>query len=61
MKFEYKGKQYVIEYYTQVNINDEWKDAIVYKCLYKNPDGMIWVRLKDEFFELFKVVQDEID
>ena len=39
-------------------INGEWVDSIIYQSLYHNEDGWIWVRTKDEFFELFKEFQE---
>lgn len=33
---------------------DRWVDVIIYQCEYENPEGRIWVRLKEQFFELFK-------
>lgn len=33
---------------------DEWIDVVIYQCLYVNPDGHIWVREYNEFFNLFK-------
>ena len=52
--YYYKGNPYTILSETKMKIGDMWKDCVIYKCEYKNPDGDIWVRLRHEFFELFK-------
>ena len=52
--YYYKDNPYTILSETKIKINNMWKDYIVYKCKYKNPDGSIWVRQRQEFFELFK-------
>ena len=31
----------------------EWIDVVIYECLYDNPDGMVWVRTKEQFYNLF--------
>lgn len=50
----YKDKPYCIMEETKIKVGSEWWDAIIYQCLYDNPDGMIWVRFKKDFFDLFK-------
>ena len=52
--YSYKEKPYKILYETKIKIGGTWIEAIVYECLYDNPDGKIWVREKQEFFNLFK-------
>lgn len=52
--YEYKGKKYRIFAESKSKINGEWVDSIIYQSLYHNEDGWIWVRTKEEFFELFK-------
>ena len=48
------NKPYFILKRTKVKIDGIWKDAIVYVCLYFNKDGMVWVRLKEDFELNFK-------
>ncbi|MEK6828913.1 MAG: hypothetical protein AABY15_02220 [Nanoarchaeota archaeon] len=55
--YEYKGKKYRIFAETKIKINGVWVEGIIYQTLYHNPDGWIWVRTKEEFFELFKSVE----
>lgn len=38
-----------------VEEHGEWIDVIIYQALYENPDGQIWVREKNEFYEKFKL------
>ena len=52
--YYYKGNPYTILSETKIKVGDMWKDCVVYKCEYENPDGSIWVRQRQEFFELFK-------
>ena len=54
--YQYKGKPYSIVEETKTKINGQWVDSIIYKTLYVNPEGSIWVRTKEEFFSLFKEV-----
>ena len=56
--YEFKGKQYNLLLETKIKIDDEWVDGIIYMCLYYNPDGMVWVRTKEEFFEKFKLINN---
>jgi hypothetical protein len=56
--YEYKGKRYEIFSKTKIKINGVWVDGIIYVCRYENPDGMIWVRTAEEFFKLFKKVDE---
>jgi hypothetical protein len=58
--YYYKNKPYKILYKSKIKLKGEWKPCVIYKCLYKNPDGLIWVRDHKEFFELFsrEVVDD---
>jgi len=51
--YTYKGKLYEIESYTKTKINGVWVDSVIYRCLYLNPDGQLWVRTKEEFDSLF--------
>ncbi len=55
VNYEYKGKSYRLLQSTKIKIDGEWVDGIIYMCLYKNPDGLIYVRTKKEFFEKFKL------
>ena len=52
--YYYKGNPYTILSETKIKVGDMWKDCVVYKCEYENPDGSIWVKQRQEFFELFK-------
>ena len=52
--YYYKGNPYTILSETKIKVGDMWKDCVVYKCEYENSDGSIWVRQRQEFFELFK-------
>ena len=52
--YYYKGNPYTILSETKIKVDDMWKDCVVYKCEYENPEGSIWVRQRQEFFELFK-------
>ena len=52
--YYYKGNPYTILSETKIKVGDMWKDCVVYECEYENPDGSIWVRQRQEFFELFK-------
>jgi hypothetical protein len=51
--YTYKGNPYKIFTSTKVKIDGVWHNAIVYECLYDNQDGKYWVRLEEEFFNLF--------
>lgn len=55
--YKYKGNPYIIVAETKIKVGDMWKDCVVYKCEYPNPDGNIWVRQRNEFFELFKLAR----
>ena len=55
--YKYKGNPYTIVAETKIKVGDMWKDCVVYKCEYPNPDGNIWVRQRNEFFELFKLAR----
>lgn len=55
--YTYKNKQYRIFAETKVKIEGVWVDCVIYQTLYYNKDGWIWVRTKEEFFELFKPVE----
>ena len=39
--YYYKGNPYTILSETKIKVGDMWKDCVVYKCEYKNPDGSI--------------------
>lgn len=56
--YQYKGKPYEITTESKMKISGEWKDVIIYKCLYYNPDGETWVRSKEEFFTKFKIKEN---
>lgn len=51
--YYYKGNPYRIFAQSKVKIDGIWIDCIIYQCLYLNPDGDLWVRNKEEFFNLF--------
>jgi hypothetical protein len=54
--YQYKGKPYKILYQSKIKFGGTWIDVVVYECQYDNPDGMIWVREREEFFKLFTVI-----
>ena len=56
--YEYKGKPYKILMNSWMKYGS-WLECVIYMCLYENPDGMIWVREKEEFHRLFKKIEDE--
>ncbi len=56
--YEYKEKKYKLISSTKIKIDGEWVEGIIYMCLYNNPDGLIWVRTKEDFFEKFKLIDD---
>lgn len=56
MLYEYKGKHYTIVCESKIKLNGEWVDVVVYRCAYENPDGMEWVRFKEEFYSLFTLI-----
>lgn len=50
----YKNKPYRIYKHSKINIDSEWENVIIYKNLYYNPNGKIWVRYESSFFLLFR-------
>lgn len=44
---------------SKIKHEETWRDVIIYRCEYYNPDGMIWVRFSDDFFILFKEKENE--
>lgn len=52
--YYYNDKPYCVMEETKMKIEGVWVDCVIYQCLYENPDGMIWVRPKGLFYELFK-------
>lgn len=54
MTYYYKDKPYRIIQESKVKIEGVWYPCIIYECLYENPEGMVWVRPKESFFQLFK-------
>ena len=58
-EYEYQGRKYVILFSSKMKIGQKWIPVLIYKCLYDNPDGSIWVREEGEFWRLFKEVNDE--
>lgn len=58
MIYEYKGKRYQFITHSKMKIGETWIPVIIYRCLYDNPDGMTWVREEDQFWKLFKRVED---
>lgn len=59
--YYYNDKPYKILYKSKIKIEGRWEECVIYKCLYKNPDGLIWVRMKDEFFKLFATNKPDND
>lgn len=53
--YYYKDKPYRVLHLSSIKLDDKWIPCVVYACMYSNPDGVIWVRTKKEFEELFKV------
>jgi len=51
--YTFKQKPYYIFQESKMKINGEWIDCVIYKTLYHNPDGELWVRSSEEFFSLF--------
>ena len=65
--YYYKGKPYKVLLETKAKASGfadamdvdrydasrEWIDVVIYECLYENPDGMVWVRTKEQFYNLF--------
>jgi hypothetical protein len=41
-------------YMGNITHDEEWINVVIYQCLYDNPDGDIWVREREQFYELFK-------
>lgn len=56
--YYHKGKPYRIISYNKVKIDEQWKDCIIYECMYDNPDGSTWVRTKDDFDKNFTLVSE---
>lgn len=55
MKTEDFFKLAIGSYNEQIgNWKSPWTEVVIYKCLYYNPDGEVWVREINEFFEKFK-------
>lgn len=54
-KYHYKGNDYYIQEYSAFKHPEtrKWIDCVVY---YSAKDGRRWVREKEEFFKLFKLV-----
>jgi hypothetical protein len=48
------NKKYLKFCRTKIKIERVWQNAIIYICLYLNKDGMIWVRLEQDFNNNFK-------
>lgn len=53
--YYHKGKPYRIIKHSKVKIEGVWKECIIYEAMYDNPDGNIWVRLKEDFENNFKL------
>lgn len=58
-RYIYKNKIYCIFKETKMKIDGNWVDCVIYQTLYNNPDGEFWVRSKEEFFKLFKELQND--
>lgn len=54
MTYYFKDKPYKIFMETKIKIGEDWIDGIIYQCLYDNPDGIFWIRTKEDFFLKFK-------
>ena len=55
--YEFKGKQYSIFCETIMkNDEDIWIPVVIYETLYDNPDGKYFVRIKEQFYEKFKLI-----
>jgi len=50
----YKEKPYYIVEETSIKVGGTWIPCIIYATLYENPDGELWVRFKEDFFNLFE-------
>lgn len=48
------NKPYLRLLRSKVKINNIWTPCVVYMCLYLNKDGMVWVRLEDDFNKNFR-------
>jgi hypothetical protein len=48
------NKPYLKVLKSKAKINGIWSPCIIYLCLYWNKDGMLWVRLEDDFNQNFK-------
>lgn len=57
--FVYKNKQYRFFSETKIKINGVWVDGVIYTPIYNCPDGWIFTRTKEEFFNLFKPVDEK--
>ncbi len=44
---------------TKVKVNNNWVEAIIYMCLYRNKDGYIWTRLIEDFIRCCKGKQKQ--
>lgn len=51
--FKYKNKRYLKLFNTKIKIDGIWVDGIIYLALYKNTDGYLYVRTKDNFNKTF--------
>lgn len=58
--YEYKGNQYRIFAESKMKVDGVWIKCIIYQTLYYNEDGWIWVRNSEEFFKLFKRVEETL-
>lgn len=55
--YYYKDKAYKIFQVSKMKIGGTWIDVVIYVCQYENKDGGIWVREREEFFNLFKLAE----
>jgi hypothetical protein len=55
--YSYKDKRYIFIRESMMKIGERWIDVVIYKCLYENPDGDVWVREKEQFYKLFTPVE----
>ena len=51
--FKYKNKRYLKLFNTKIKLDNVWVDGIIYLALYKNKDGYLYVRTKDNFNKTF--------
>ena len=53
-KHNRNGKSYFLIATARIKHDGEWIPCVIYMCLYRNPDGMFWVRHLHDFNTNFK-------